>query len=129
MFTYFWIGSRLLTFIFSSQWTREEWAVILFSLPILTYHLLFEIMMNGQSLGKKAMSIKVITIDGGQPSISQYLIRWIFRLADFPLWIFAAIIQNALPWWCSPLLFAGIGCVIITEKSQRIGDLVADHYY
>jgi uncharacterized RDD family membrane protein YckC len=124
MFTYSWIGNKLLTFIFGSQWP-SEWAAILFSLPIITYHLFCEIMMNGQSPGKKALSIKVITIDGGQPSVSQYLIRWVFRLADFPWWIFAAIVSGALPWWCSILLFAGIGCVIITEKSQRIGDLVA----
>ncbi len=39
-------------------------------------------MMNGAALGK-ALRIQVITADGGQPSLSQYLIRWVFRLADF----------------------------------------------
>ena len=81
--------------------------------------------MNGQSVGKKVLGIKVITADGGQPTLSQYLIRWVFRLADFPIWIFPAIVYNALPWWCALFLFAGIACVLLTPHSQRIGDLVA----
>ena len=125
MITYTWGGNKLLSFIFTPVWVRVEWAVVLFGLPVLLYHLLFEIMWNGQSIGKKAMSIRVISVDGGQPSVSQYLIRWVFRLADFPVWIFPAINSGELPWWCSLLVFAGLGTVIITAKSQRIGDLVA----
>jgi uncharacterized RDD family membrane protein YckC len=125
MITYSWGGNKLLALIFSPGWIFIQWAAVLFGLPILFYHLLCEIMFNGQSIGKKAMSIKVITIDGGQPSISQYLIRWIFRLADFPIWVLGAISAGELPWWCSLLLFAGIGSVIISSKAQRIGDLVA----
>ena len=37
------------------------------------------------------MGIRVITLEGGQASLSQYLLRWVFRLADFPVWIFGAI--------------------------------------
>jgi len=122
---YLWLGSKLLSFFFTAAWSGKEWATVLFGLPVLLYHPLLEIMFNGQSFGKKAMAIKVIAEDGGQPSISQYLIRWIFRLADLPVWVFAMIAAGALPWWCSLFLFAGIASVIISAKSQRIGDLVA----
>ncbi len=125
MFVYYLAGIRLLNFIFGQGWSRAEWAVVLFGLPALFYHLFCEIVFNGQSLGKKAMSIQVISEDGGQPSISQYLIRWVFRLADFPVWVLGAIVSQELPWWCSVFLFAGLGSVIISKKSQRIGDLVA----
>src|SRR5690349_16815679 len=37
------------------------------SLPVLFYHLIFEIAFNGRSLGKMAVNIKVITDEGGQP--------------------------------------------------------------
>jgi uncharacterized RDD family membrane protein YckC len=114
-----------LGYIFSTSWSNAEWATVLFGLPVLFYHFFCEIVFNGQSLGKKAMSIKVISVDGGQPSVSQYLIRWVFRLADFPVWVLGAIVTGALPWWCSVFLFSGLGCVIISQKSQRIGDLVA----
>ena len=125
MFGYLWLGNKLLNLIFSSRWENIEWAVVLFGLPVIFYHLIWEILFNGQSLGKKAMAIQVITIDGGQPTISQYLIRWIFRLADLPVWIFGAIATGSLPWWCSLFVFSGIGCLIISPKSQRIGDLLA----
>lgn len=102
-----------------------QWIYILFGIPPILYHLLCEVLMNGQSVGKKAMRIKVIAADGGQPSLSQYLIRWCFRLADLPVWIFGAIAYGELPWWCSVFLFGGIACIMATPNSQRIGDLVA----
>ncbi|WEK33446.1 MAG: RDD family protein [Candidatus Pseudobacter hemicellulosilyticus] len=102
-----------------------EWKTVLVSLPSLFYHLVCEIMLNGQSVGKLAMGIKVIAADGGHPSIGQYLIRWVFRLIDFPIWIFAFIGYEAWPWWTFPLLFAGLASVIISPRSQRIGDLLA----
>lgn len=126
IYAYVLLVSRVLKYFFNETWRDAGWLIVLlYSLPIFLYHLICEIFFNGQSIGKKAMSIKVITLEGGQPSISQYLIRWLFRLADFPVWVFAAIISGALPWWCSPLLFAGLGAVIASPKSQRLGDLVA----
>jgi uncharacterized RDD family membrane protein YckC len=44
------------------------------------YDLLCEIFMNGQSLGKRSMKIKVISLDGARPNVGQYLLRWIFRI-------------------------------------------------
>ena len=76
-------------------------------------------------MGKKALGIKVIAADGGQPSVSQYLIRWVFRLVDFPIWVVPAIVTNTLPWWCAVFLFGGLACLLISPYSQRIGDLVA----
>jgi hypothetical protein len=77
-------------------------------MPTVFYHLLLEIMMNGQSIGKKAMHIKVITLEGGQPSISQYIIRWMFRLFDIGLFF-----------------IPGFFSVVLTERSQRVGDIIA----
>ncbi|PWT76968.1 MAG: hypothetical protein C5B59_05220 [Bacteroidetes bacterium] len=126
IYAYIILVSRFFRYFFGESLYGKDWLFILtFSLPILLYHLICEVFFNGQSLGKKAMSIKVITLEGGQPSLSQYLIRWLFRLADFPLWIFPAIVTGALPWWCSPLLFGGIAAVLASSKSQRLGDIVA----
>ena len=71
------------------------------------------------------MNIKVITAEGGQPTLGQYLIRWVFRLIDFPYWIPIAILWGQLPWWTLPITVAGLISIIFTPKSQRIGDLVA----
>ncbi|MET0300296.1 MAG: RDD family protein, partial [Flavitalea sp.] len=90
------------------------------------YHVGCEVAFNGQSVGKMLMKIRVITAEGGQPAISQYIIRWVFRLIDFPILLVASIASRDLPWGLFPLVFAGLACVIFTEKSQRIGDLLAD---
>ncbi|NRF38726.1 RDD family protein [Pedobacter foliorum] len=73
------------------------------------YNLITEIFMNGQSIGKRLLKIKVISLNGGQPSIGQYFIRWVFRLVDFSL----------------TAQVGGLICVAATEKKQRIGDIVA----
>jgi len=74
------------------------------------YTLLSEIFLSGQSWGKKIMRIKVIKIDGTESMAIDYLIRWSFRMID---------------------LFFSLGAVAIllitsTQKSQRLGDLVAN---
>lgn len=81
---------------------------LLFFVPILIYHLFFEITMNGQSIGKKLMSIRVIAESGGRPALHQYLIRWLLRPFDFFFF--------GLP---------GLLTVLNTKKNQRLGDLAA----
>jgi uncharacterized RDD family membrane protein YckC len=120
---YGWLINRMAE---SLHWDDHEvWAMILLSLPPLFYHLICEISFSGQSLGKKVLAIKVITTDGGQPSLSQYLIRWAFRMADFPIWLIGFIAYGELPWWFMIFLFSGLVCVLATPFTQRIGDLVA----
>ena len=73
------------------------------------YDLICETAMNGQSVGKRIMKIKVISLDGARPRFGQYLMRWLFRIVDF-------------------LLSGGVCaviCVAVSDKAQRIGDMVA----
>lgn len=74
------------------------------------YDLICELAMNGQSVGKKIMKIKVISLDGARPRLGQYLLRWLFRIIDF------------LP---GTLNLCGLICVAVSDKSQRLGDMVA----
>lgn len=122
LIAWYYIAARLMLSALSEV---PGWLWVLYALPPFLYHLLCEIFFNGQSIGKKAMWIRVISADGGQPSISQYLVRWMFRTIDIPLWIFAALSFGALPWWFILFLFAGLGCVLLTPYSQRTGDLAA----
>src|SRR4051812_25580588 len=62
-------------FVWTNVWDLKG---LLISLPVLFYHLFCEIMMNGRSIGKLAMNCRVITAEGGQPALGQYLIRWVF---------------------------------------------------
>lgn len=75
------------------------------------YDLVCELTMNGQTLGKKVLKIKVVSLDGTQPTFGQYLIRWIFRIIDFGFPLGWGVIALA--------------SVAITENHQRLGDLLA----
>ena len=105
--------------------SKKIWLWVLEGLPVLIYYPALEILTNGQTVGKRIMGIRVINAEGGQASISQYILRWVFRLADFPVWIFAEIYSGGLPWYSSVLAFSGIACFILSNRSQRIGDIVA----
>ncbi|TKC12318.1 RDD family protein [Pedobacter polaris] len=83
--------------------------LIIYGVGFVFYDLLCEIFMNGQSIGKRLLKIKVISLDGSQPTIGQYFIRWIFRIVDF-----------TLTQWLGALI-----CVAVTDNKQRIGDIVA----
>jgi uncharacterized RDD family membrane protein YckC len=123
--TYLYLGAKLLNGLVSIDWDSQIWGVVLYLLPFIFYHLISEIMMNGQSVGKMVMQIKVMTLQGGEPSISQYLIRWLFRIIDFTILLFAGTLSGYSTWWVVLFIFAGLICVIATPKSQRVGDLVA----
>ncbi|OQP40870.1 hypothetical protein A4H97_14775 [Niastella yeongjuensis] len=123
--TFVYFGNMLMSALVSADWDHQTWMVVLFMLPFILYHLISEIIMNGQSVGKMAMQIKVMTLQGGEPSVSQYLIRWLFRIIDFPIFLFLGTISGYSSWWSVFFIFAGLICIIATPKSQRLGDLVA----
>lgn len=120
-----WAYTKLMSVVLAEPLSLWNWKGVLVYLPVIFYHPVSEITMNGRSLGKMAMNIKVITAEGGQPTIGQYLIRSVFRLVDFPYLIPASVILGMLPWWTLPLTFCGLICVIFTPQSQRIGDMLA----
>ncbi len=84
-------------------------AILFIAIPAYCYHLLCEVFLNGQSLGKKVLGIKVMDISGKQPTLSQYLIRWSFRLFDMMITLGAGAVLSAA----------------LTKHSQRIGDILA----
>jgi len=105
------------------------WSLLLVSLPILLYPLASEILLHGQSIGKKVMDIRVMSLAGGEPSLSQYVIRWMFRFFEWPL-VFGVVLPNF--YIISQLFvmaFPGIVVLItvaVTAKNQRLGDLAAN---
>ena len=80
--------------------------VVFVALPLLFYHLVCELTMDGQSIGKRAKKIRVARVDGGQPTLGQYLIRWTLRMIDGFYWV-------------------GLIVILINGKGQRLGDIAA----
>lgn len=116
------LGERILAFLIDalvifgfmvtiSMILRSAGEKLLFMIliPFMFYSLFFEYFGNGQSPGKRALNIKVVKIDGTTPSISAYLLRWLFRLIDIYI------------------MYGGVGVlsIIVTKNGQRVGDLAA----
>jgi uncharacterized RDD family membrane protein YckC len=104
-------------------------------LPIFLYHLICEILMNGQSIGKKILGLRVVNENGGRPSISQFIIRWLVRTSDYMILIIVlssaqeASAGNFNYFWkvgiAFGLLIADVILVNASKKQQRLGDMLA----
>jgi uncharacterized RDD family membrane protein YckC len=103
--------------------------VLAISTPMFLYSLLTELWMNGQTIGKKIMAIRVISLEGGEPTFGQYLTRWIMRFWEWPfLFGYIAFVDYALIAYIMVTGFLGIVVVVIiavSGKSQRLGDIAA----
>lgn len=79
---------------------NQDYAFILINLPLyLFYTPTFEILNNGQTPGKAAMRLRVIKTDGSIPAVTDYILRWCFRLIDifFSTGIVAAVSITSSP--------------------------------
>lgn len=103
--------------------------ILVISLPMFFYSLLCELWMNGQTIGKKIMGIRVISLDGGEPTLGQYIIRWITKFYEWPfLFGYIAFSSASVIAYTFVTGFLGIVVVIIiavTTRNQRLGDLAA----
>ena len=103
--------------------------ILIISVPMLLYSFLTELWMNGQTIGKKIMSIRVISLEGGEPTLGQYLLRWITKFFEWPF-LFGYILfsKEALVAYTFITGLLGIAVVVIiavTPKNHRLGDLAA----
>ncbi len=104
--------------------------ILTISVPMLLYSLVCEVMMHGQTIGKRLLNIRIISLDGGEPSLSQYTIRWIFKVFEWPFFfgytffsldsIVAYILMTGF-WGLVVLIF-----IAISKKNQRLGDIAAN---
>lgn len=87
-----------------------EFYMVFVLAPLALYDLLCEWLLNGRTVGKLAMGIRVVMLDGSQPTLGAYLIRWLFRIVES-----AAFIGGIVP----------VITVATNGKGQRLGDMAA----
>lgn len=118
-----WFMAVILISDFGNNWLFGEgglfdgdewgWFTLLISLPPMIiyflYHPILEILMNGQTPGKRITGVRIVRQNGMPAGVAQHLIRNIFRLID------------SMP------AFYCFGLVVCFLNSQhlRIGDLAA----
>jgi len=101
--------SLLLASVFDGQ--AQRYAQFIFSsIFFFFYSLGSEILMNGQSIGKRLIGLKIVKVTGTDPTLSDYLIRWAFRFIDI---------------WFS---LGSIATIMVSsgKRNQRLGDLLAN---
>jgi hypothetical protein len=89
------------------------WAVVAVVAPAgmlyLLYHPILELLMRGQTPGKRMAGVRVVNREGGPPSAGAILIRNAFRLVD------------SLP----TMYLVGLACTFFSRQRIRIGDMAA----
>ena len=93
----------------TSNYLGDAFAMVFVIVPAFCYHLLMELFFNGRSVGKMALGLKVLDLGGKEATVSQYLLRWIFRMVDMGVTLGAGALFSAA----------------LTQYSQRLGDLLA----
>ena len=133
------IAGRIFSWLMGELRSDEENGVtisalyFLLILPFILYHVVLEATMHGQSIGKKVMKIKVVSENGGRPSISQLIIRWLIRTSDYTLLLFIVLLDGSVEGKTE--IFWGLGgafallvtdlILVNTRKQQRLGDILA----
>jgi len=101
---------------------------IIAALAFWFYGAVCETLRNGQTFGKQIANIRVLSTDGSAIDGVQAMVRNLFRFLDIMPFMPATIFfvfdyfQDAYP---LPLFLAGLTCMVLSQKFQRIGDLVA----
>ena len=65
--------------------------------------------MDGKTIGKSLMHIRVVKIDGSKPGFPSYFVRWILRIIDVGLTSGGVAVLT----------------ILIRGKGQRVGDIAA----
>ncbi len=100
-------------------------------LPFFCYHLLFELLNHGQSLGKMVLGLKVVSANGREETKAQAMVRWLMRTVDFGGLIFILLISAGfvqlgfLQWMLAICNVIAIIFFLTTKYNQRLGDLAA----
>jgi uncharacterized RDD family membrane protein YckC len=88
----------------------EEWAMyMLLGLPGFLYYLLLETFMDGKTIGKHFMQLRVVKLDGTKPNFANFFVRWILRIIDISLTSGGVAVFT----------------ILIRGKGQRVGDIAA----
>lgn len=103
------ILGNLLLFYLLEEYTIAIWVSSAFSLLVLLYHPFCEFFFDGASIGKRAMKLKVVKLNGGSLGFVEVMLRWIIGIIEV---LFS---------------YGGLATLIIAinPKGQRLGDMAA----
>ena len=130
-FTLLWIYLVSMFYLLFGTMNFEQedigFIIIVIFFPMLLYSFTCELLFNGQTLGKKIFGLRVVSLEGGEATLGQYLIRWFARFYEWGFIVFAIFWQDVFKGFAI-VIIGGITSIIIiavNSKSQRLGDILA----
>jgi len=109
------VGLSLVSLIMAANYLKLNFIVNAMSPDIwllvsIFYHLLMELICNGQTVGKMAIGIRTVNVSGKNATLTDHFMRAVFRLVEVYM------------------SFGLLGTVmtIVTKMNQRIGDIAAN---
>jgi uncharacterized RDD family membrane protein YckC len=101
--------------------------VTLLMVPSFLYPLVLEVLLNGQTIGKRVTGIKVMDRQGGEPAMGQYILRWMLGFGNYIIFLvpFIVFIPVYLIIMVGVFYLPDTITVAIAPLSQRLGDLAA----
>lgn len=108
----YFLFALLVTAAFNVGWSDFQIGIFGLVVPLscfIIYNFLYELLSHGQSLGKKALNIQVVRLDGEEPVPADYLLRALFYLVDL----------------LATLGILGGLLISSTPRRQRLGDMTA----
>lgn len=106
-------AGALITMLFSLLFFSEaqSWFFYLLTVPFFVFYtLVSEILLKGQTLGKRALRLQVVKLNGSEATSSDYFLRWLFRLLD--IYLSLGMIATIF--------------ISTSKKGQRLGDVVSE---
>jgi uncharacterized RDD family membrane protein YckC len=95
--------------------------ILLVNLPIVLYKPMMEYFFNGQTLGKMAMGIRMVRVNGDRMTIRDIFVRWVMRGEFF--WI--SLVSNPAFIGLIPFISAiDLLVASMTPLRQRVGDMM-----
>ena len=109
-------------------------------LPVMLYLPVSEYLWNGRTVGKAILRMRVVRIDGSNPSLGDIVLRWLLRTIDVKLGFLMIFFVPSTPTsdaeqlflirviilMIIPLPIVGIVSMALSSTCQRIGDRVAN---
>lgn len=108
LFAGFWALSIAINFIQLSAGETAAIVVVIVGLSVLFfgYPIVAELRMQGRTLGRRALGLRVVTNEGGPIRARHAVVRSLFQIIDLPFGI-------------------GVLVGVLTPRTQRFGDLAA----
>ncbi|MEM9585856.1 MAG: RDD family protein, partial [Planctomycetota bacterium] len=125
----FWfVGGTLMALLGGLNLSAYMFALTMIILFLVTnfYGTAMETFYNGRTIGKWAMGIRVIGVDGGPINGTRAFLRNLLRFADLmPMAALSDLAESAPPIYLIPTGVIGLVAVIASPRMQRLGDMAA----